>query len=203
MMFYEHYQAQSRSDCNRPVESFSYSYHSSPSGPSQSASSLDSVGILKPSTESSITPLPRAYVQSYHPQQSFSEDAAFFSSQEALLSHPEGPSRDPVVSFQTLEKADGDGVQVPSASYYAGKNEHFPDIERNAYCEPDMEYKDFNRKTRIIWSSRIKLKAYVITLPPSPFLPPLPLGPFLPSSPTPLPSPTGGIIIITGDGGVI
>ncbi|RPB19233.1 hypothetical protein L211DRAFT_871414 [Terfezia boudieri ATCC MYA-4762] len=132
---------------------------SSPSGASQSVSSLDSVGILKPSTESAITPLPRAYVQSYHPQQNFPEDTAFFSSQEALLGRPEHSSRDSIVSFQTLEKADGDGVQVPSAPYYASENEYFLDIYRNAYCEPPMKYTDFDRKTRIIWSSRMKLKA--------------------------------------------
>ncbi|KAF8428899.1 hypothetical protein BGX38DRAFT_421702 [Terfezia claveryi] len=149
---------------------------SSSSGASQSASSLDSVGIFKTSTESPITPLSRAYVQSYHPQQIFPEDTSFFSSQEALLGRPEGSSRDSTVSFQTLEKTDGDWVQVPSAPYYARKNVYFLDIDRNAYCEPDMKYTNFDRKTRIIWSSRMKLKAYVILPPPSQ---PLPLFPSL------------------------
>ena len=193
MMFHEHHQTQPQSGYNRSEESFSYSYHSSPFGPSQPASSLDTVGIFNLSTESSITPLPRAYAQSYHPQQNFSEDTAFFSSQEALLGRLEGSSRGSAVKFQIPEKTDGDEIQAPSASYYANKNRYSLDIERNAHCEPSMEYENLNRKTRIIWSSQRELKLYVILLPlpsplpPSPPPPPLLLPPALFSAPARFP----------------
>lgn len=169
MIFHEHHQTQPWSECNGSGESLSYSAFS---GPSQSSSSLDSTGILKPSIESPITPPPRAYIQHYQPQQNCSDNAAFFSSQEALLGRLEGPSRESVVSPQTQGRQDGGGIRTPPISYCANKTACFPDIERNQYCTADMEYRNPRRKTKILWSSRMDLKVYVTPLsclpPPAP-----------------------------------